>query len=286
MNTLLAPHLSTVARRLLVWLPLVLAFSPHAVRGQTLLAHYPMHGDFQDVVGSHHGSPIGISYGIDRNGTPGGAGQFNGISSYADIGSGLKPAFPITVTSWVKGYGIVLANDRVDQSRYGFELYWSPTNTDNRWVQFYSGSSGPKTRISRGPAGLGNVDPQAWHHITVVMHSVSDTEWFIDGRAYGDELMSGTGTTMRYSTDGHGTVGISLPPPSNGAFNGSIDELRLYSGALTLDQVARLAEFDQLPRILKAPVSTNVVIGSRVQFSVGSEFSGTAIPVVSARQQR
>ena len=255
-----------------VWLGSGLVFVPHTAQGQTLVAYYPFNGNFQDASGNgNHGTPNAVVFANDRNGIPNRASMFNGVNGHVDVGTGVKPAFPITFVSWVKGNGTVFSNDRVDSagSRFGFSVYWTSTNAA-RQVAFYSGASGASTREHRGPAGLGDLDPDAWHHLAVVMHSVTNTEWFINGQVYDDEKVGdGTGTSMRYSSDGRGTIGATLPESSSSFyFSGAVDELRIYAGALSHDAVKRLPEYDQVPKIVKVPSSLNVASGSPARFTV------------------
>lgn len=58
---------------------------------------------------------------------------------------------------------------------------------------------------------FGGVDPSKRLFLCVVMHSATDTDWYIDGKYYkGVRITDGRGTSMDYS-NASGTIGASLP---------------------------------------------------------------------------
>ena len=237
-------------------------------RGQVLYAHYPFRGDASDISGrGNHGIARGAELTADRFGNPDEAYAFNGVDNFIAIGSGVKPSFPLTLTAYVKGSGIVMANDRVDNSsyRHGFVVGWNPgaSPAGGPSVSFFSGYSMPSTRNSQGITGFPGVDPARWHFLAVVMRSVYDTQWYVDGVLYsGTRLGDGTGSTMTYSTSA-GTIGTMQP--AGGYYAGALDDIRVYSGALSASQLDEI--YDLAPQFAQFPKSQNVSNGASARFT-------------------
>jgi hypothetical protein len=233
--------------------------------GQTLRAHYQFSGNFLDSSGNgNHGTASGAILTTDRLGSSNSACYFDGVNDTISIGTGVKPAFPFTVSVWVNGSGWMMQSDSWGSYYYGFHIYWDPNYAS---IAFGDGGySASSSRSARAVSGFAGVSP-GWHHLAIVAYSATDTRWYIDGTFYDDQNSgNGTGTGMAYS-NGNSVVGRSSAGPGN--FEGAIDELRVYQGALSQAQIIDLPEYDLAPKITSAPQSLNVTNGAHAVLSVG-----------------
>lgn len=260
------PYLLTVGRFKAAFALLAIVASTFTSSGQTLRAYYPFDGNFQDASGNgHNGTANGSVLTTDRNGNENSACYFNGTNATMEIGTGVKPSFPFTIVAWVNGSGGLISNDSWGTYYYGFHVNWSLTTPQ---IAFGDGGfSASYSRRERSPLGFGGVAP-GWHHLAIVAYSVTDTRWYIDGVYYDDQAGgNGTATSMAYS-GGSGRVGRNAA--SAQYFNGSVDELRVYNGALSQSQITDLPEYDKAPKITSQPKSLQVTNGAHAEFSVGA----------------
>lgn len=242
---------------------MAIVLTPQTTPAQDLYAHYTFDGHTRDVAGRQpDAKPHGTQFTEDPFGRPNSAIQLNGTNEYLNVGNTLKPNFPITVVAIVKGAGALMANDQVNSGayRHGFAIGWDLSSTA---VNFFSGYASPDTRTAQAPRDFGGVDPSKWLFLCVVMHSATDTDWYIDGKYYkGVRITDGRGTSMNYS-NASGTIGASIP--HGGYFKGAIDELWVYGGkALSADQID--GHNNLKPIMLEFPKSVNLLIGSSHTF--------------------
>src|SRR2546427_4551010 len=67
-----------------------------------LIAWYPFTGNANDAsTNGNNGTVMGAQLTTDRNGVPNQAYLFNGTTDYINVGQGVKPTFPLTITAWI-----------------------------------------------------------------------------------------------------------------------------------------------------------------------------------------
>jgi len=207
-----------------------------------LVAYYSLNGNANDLSGNgNDGTIFGATLTTDRIGNPNSAYYFNGIDNYIDIGTGVKPNFPLTVGLWVNADTIqeasVFRNDTVNHAsnRYGLDLRIA--NGGVVYSNTYEGFSAPWNRISHV-----SVDPLyspgEWHHYAVVFNAASDRELYWDGVLV-NATFSGTGSGMLYS-GGSGALGIDAQYP----LLGSLDNITVHNRSLSSLEIQDLMDFN------------------------------------------
>lgn len=220
------------------------AFTP-AMPLDGLMAYYPFNGNANDISrNGNSGSVIGATPTQDRCNDSNGAYLFDGVNDYINIGSALKPAFPITIAAWIRlefdpgfiGYGIVTNN-------YDQEVnngVWMAISSTRRIAVSY-GDGGPIGRSSRRTKiGTTTLQSGVWYHVVGIINGRNDMELYVNGVNDGGFLEGGA-VDLSYS-GGSGNVGrrgsgVGLPPIY---FEGAIDDLAFYNRALTTAEVAAL----------------------------------------------
>ena len=207
-----------------------------------LVASWPLNGDAADASGNGHNGTIhgGVTFAPDRNGVPAAAARFDGVNGYIDIGSGVKPPFPLTVAMWTNfsetGHAI-FRNDVIDDNeyRYGVNLR---RGTDRRiYAYYFSGYSHPQARV-----GYYSVDPVAvageWHHLAVVYQGHRNVHIYWDGQEIAGSYDDGYGSGMTYSSApgalGHYHSGADV------YLAGLLDDVRVYNRGLSPAEVQEL----------------------------------------------
>ena len=212
-----------------------------------LVAHYPFDGDARDVSGNgRHGAMAGPVPTQDRFGNEDGAVLFSGSDHRIDLPhQALDGLFDVTISFWLK------------TSKSGAQAILSGANqsNDNEHIVFFI--SGSRFRYySHGRVGQGQlwcdvdvrpINDGAWHHFAVVRNaSEGNTDFFIDGAGYLDQC-----GYLEYGNLDIEAGGLILGQDQDrlgGGFDssqvlrGSLDDLRIYGGALSAAEVQALMD--------------------------------------------
>jgi len=217
-----------------------------------LVAHYPLDGDATDLTGRGHDGTIigGATTTNDRFGTPVSALSFDGDNDYIVIDMTPRLATEaVSMTAWVKMASTGTLRTE-DQDQWYVVSYGDQGH--------FLAVDGPGTAVLglHAPWGWGDchfrgtdttVDDGLWHHLAMIRDHAGTTRLYIDGAA--QDLASIDSSTSADPTAATCLVGpafddqawIGGNPPSRDLFNGAIDEVRIYTGVLTDDEIAALA---------------------------------------------
>jgi hypothetical protein len=226
-----------------------------------LRARYLADGDADDSAGSHHGTLHGgVTFG------PGYRGQgfdFNGVDAYVQVPNApdLEPA-KVTVKAWVKGTApgrnaYILSKGADGETAASYALYTGASSG----LQFYVYDGG--AYVQSPDVGTGVWDG-AWHHVAGT-YDGAFIRLFVDGV----EVGSGTPTHIR--------IGYPLPTSNdlfigsyNGGylFNGSIDEVAVYSRALTRLEIVASFNADEPSSVLLGGDGEDLLIGGTTAYDL------------------
>ena len=193
--------------------------------GTTPVAYYKLDNSSEDFsTGGNDGTDTNIEYRFGRFGQ---AAVFNGSNSKIDTGIS-SISSPFAVSMWI--------NEDVLDSGVFFGN-WNSTAADMYWQTTSDG----RLRISIdgysqeyfGTAG--DVKINTWHHIAVTL-SGGSYEVYLDGNSLGTSTTSVT----TFSSGQNFMIGNSSKPSTPLPFDGLIDQVRIYSTALSSSQVTEL----------------------------------------------
>ncbi|HQT44459.1 MAG TPA: LamG domain-containing protein, partial [Candidatus Micrarchaeota archaeon] len=191
----------------------------------------------------NNGSVNGASW--TSSGAYGGALSFNGVNNYVDLGAGtsLKNfTSQITVAAWVKEYFKSTSREAPIVSRWGnspsYILYLidavvSGTQKNQFAFDVWVNGSGYAATFDTGTGNRGS-----WHYV-VGTYDGSIVSIYLDGQlknttaAGGNIGLSGDDTVL-------GNYGGPYVSDNATAFNGSIDEVRIYNRSLSASEVNSL----------------------------------------------
>lgn len=208
-----------------------------------LVAYYPFNGNADDASGNgNHGTVHGATLIDDRFGNFDSAYSFDGVDDYIDIGNGVKPPFPVTVSVWVKNeestYTSLFRNDQWDDGSYRYGLATVISGSGHLQARYFEGFSIANNRIgyySDDPVGfLGE-----WHHYVVVFAGHLDVHLYWDGvEVLGS--YNGSGSGMSYSGSNGALAHFKAPNSVNTWMNGDLDDIRVYARALSEQEIQEL----------------------------------------------
>lgn len=214
-----------------------------------LIAWYPFNGNAGDSSGfGNHGTVFGATLTTDRNGNPGSAYLFNGSSHEitAPLNASLRPVNRITIATWIRpqvkatgGWNILVSyrnsNTAAPFNSYAIGAFAGLPNS-NRWS--YSLSS----NINFADNELRSRNPKmdnVWHHLATV-YDGSQMMIYING-------VLDTAVNANLGNFVYNNVFFSIgnySPSPNHNYVGSIDDLRIYDRALSLNEIRNLAGLD------------------------------------------
>jgi len=165
----------------------------------------------------------------------GGALEFDGSGDFIDCGNGpsLMITGAVTMTAWIKlgarGMDHKIGGNQ-DGANGGFKM--SMYNTDK--VEFEIRTSGNAAFLNRNVTGGTTLDTGIWYHVTGVY---SQEEGYI--RTYVNGVLDRELATAEELGASPGNFFVGCEPYNTGAynFNGIMDDLRLYSRALTEPEI-------------------------------------------------
>lgn len=209
------------------------------------VAYYPFNNNANDESGNgNHGTVYGATITTDRFGNPNSAYEFDGVDDEINIGSQLKPSFPISVSTWVSvddltGGGIIFRNDQWN----GYAYYRGVTLQYNELGKIYvavgNGFAAPWTR--RDFLTVESlISTNEWCHIVAIYNSYNNMQIFFNGVEHSTEPGNGTATGMSYS-DADGAIGSRYSGGQNiMVVDGIVDDVGIYNYALSADKIDSL----------------------------------------------
>ncbi|MFZ3031807.1 MAG: LamG domain-containing protein [Candidatus Moraniibacteriota bacterium] len=176
--------------------------------------------------------------------------SFDNTDDYVDLGSNasVDDLAVITVTAWVKpnstgGGTLAKILNKATSASGGWEFgvcahaSWGCSGSDTR-LRFYRWFSGAAGDWNSAASSL---QMGVWQHVAIVYDSGSSTNdpiFYIDGSVSATtEFSTPSGTA---SSDASQTLTIGNRPAADRAFDGVIDEVRLYNRALSAAEIAAL----------------------------------------------
>ena len=202
-----------------------------------MVAYYPFNGNANDESGNNNnGSVHGANLTSDRFGNPNSAYSFNGINDYISVPSSSTLNFQksITINFWMMIKNFFNREQYViSQGSYDNRLKISIIpNNHLRWTI--------KTNSSNNN-GIIDLDTEtqlvkdSLYNVTV-LYSGSDYEIYLNGNL--DSFSSWSCSILQTSIPL--TFAQMLPSDQNYNFNGTLDDIRIYNYALSVEQIKKL----------------------------------------------
>ena len=211
-----------------------------------LIAHYAFSGNADDGSGyDNNGTIYGAILTTDRFGNPNSAYSFDGVDDYIAILNNSSQQITtnqITVSAWIK----LNADVGNTQARTICKQALVPHNTLGWGLEIfgagYGGSTGNQVIFhdSSGSAWYNCLSPThlnlfQWYHV-----AVTDDAGLITIYVHGQEdYSSGSGLGIPSAIDAPIHIGVT-DPANRYFFNGTIDDIRVYSRALSAPEIYQL----------------------------------------------
>jgi len=260
-------RLAVVAALVHLPLPLLGALS------DGLIAWYPFTGNANDAsANGNNGTVVGAQLTSDRNNVPNQAYLFNGTSDYINIGPGVKPNFPLTVTAWIYptsgSWQTIFRSGTFNSSGSYSGVMLSYFGGGYLYTHIGSGPYSP-TNYRNYTMTQGTVPANAWTHVAVVWTDFQTTKFYVNGVPQSSRYDGvGSAATIVNTPATDGAIGKRDDPSNPQAFMGKLDEIRVYSRELTPSEINTLAI--EPPQVAIQPSSVTTNAGATVVFTANA----------------
>ena len=184
-----------------------------------------------------------------------GAMDFDGSDDYIETNYVL-PTTNLSYGAWGKSSATgfdnrMMGNADATGGLSGADIIWGATSANQIYVVTRNGANNNSRDIIDAPApNLGT----GWHHIFVTISSTEGAKLYYDGNLIGSKSSATAITsslTTRIGRDGNGTS----------AFNGQVDDVRLYNRALSASEITNLYNSQKaaFPTVSKPTLSDGLV---------------------------
>lgn len=228
----------------------------------SLVLCYLFNGDANDLSGNgNHGNLFGATLSTDRFGNTGGAYSFNGSSQYIEVPNSTSissPAARLTTVFWVQ------VNGWSNQFGVNYASILSKSNSATNCQYRVSLKDNGVSVINNGKYwdfnGTG-INLNTWYHIAVVFNNSTST-YYVNGVYAGQSTSPGTfafnsGNSMYIGRDDPGTTDY---------FGGKIDELRVFTRALSPAEIMQLYS-RSFTQFANAGIDTSVCAGDSIRLT-------------------
>ncbi len=218
-----------------------------------LVAYYPFNGNANDESGNqYHGVVEDIEYDFSVNEKQSSSAYFNGASSFIKLpetlGNVLAGSNPISVSCWV------YCENQSDYNKVIIQI--GPPISNSAFALFLSGGvGGPTGAFAYSEWGydydLFNNAPltlKKWHHCVAVLDTQSKISIYVDGvPCKSRSVVSNRGKSAPM-------IGRNNNPQS--VFFGRMDNVRIYSRALSDTEVTALYDYESIPQSINPRTAT------------------------------
>lgn len=213
----------------------VLLLGVFAISNADLVAWYPLDGNANDSAGSNHGTLAGNTTFV-TDPIRGQVASFDGNGDYIDCGNNASlQTSDFSVALWFKSDRWTTLHDNYN----GIISKRDDFFTSLDWEIYYDGNHDEIRTMTNNSYALfqhDDINPSlnTWHHLAFTK-SGTTANIYIDGILKSTDLTNAiitTNATLRI-----GTIGLDR---LNQAFDGYLDDVRIYDNALTQQEISQI----------------------------------------------
>ena len=226
-----------------------------------LVAYWPVDEGSGKVIGDISGNG---NTGTLKNGPSWGAGsglKFDGVNDYVDVGSIEITGKAMTLSAWFWSDDLANCSSKYHDCRIISKA--TGTTEQDHYFMVSTIKKGSNTRLrfrlkTNGTtktliASSGNIVENQWVHVAAVYDGAS-MRLYKDGVEVGKTSKSGTITNKSGVSC---WIGGNPPSATARPWDGQIDDVAIYSRALTVKEIQELALLDEIPSSNSPPPSSN-----------------------------
>lgn len=223
-----------------------------------LIAYYPFDGNTNDYSGNgNNGIANGGGFSTDKAGNVSKSYVFAGISDYIQIANSVSLKSPVNNISMSCMVNVREFTTGIDNIDYSALICKSNSNSDAQYRLALRRdglsviNNGKLGNIASGPALITN----QWYHITAVI-SNDTLKYYLNGQYVGKTYLP-----FSFTLNDNNPLYIGKDDPGGiEYFNGKLDEIRIYSRALTASDISRIYAISNTTSITKVINNDNNIV--------------------------
>ena len=207
---------------------------------QTLVASYAMEDSPRDTTANLMDPVAGGTVSYDATQVKEGKKSLllNGTDAFLQVPAQVADLEEMTVATWVNWQNTSSSWTRIFDFGNGTDEYMFLTPSNGSEMRFVIKYEGKEQILSASKLGTG------WHHVAVTLGSDGVT-LYVDGKAVGASQMTPRPSMFQPSRCYIGRSQFAADP----LFKGNIDDFRVYSYALSAEEIAKVANGEQVTAI-------------------------------------
>lgn len=213
-----------------------------ALKIKHIVGYWPFDSDFQDKVGSNHGTPLGTPLPSFTTGIIGQAAKFDGLdgapAQAVTIPTSGLPTGNFTLSFWEKApnstrAGYMLASG----SPTGYEVLYLWRRENNAYYGNFNGGTGPTGSMGQLNAAFPS---QVWHHNVFTYDATSNIyRWYVDGRVQPSQTSAtGDHTPPTPFTAWDSVIYLANRRSMNRAYAGLMDDMSYFDYTMEPREIA------------------------------------------------
>ncbi|NLH15400.1 MAG: hypothetical protein GX455_02365 [Phycisphaerae bacterium] len=213
-----------------------------ALKIKHIVGYWPFDGDFQDKVGTNHGTPLGTPLPSFTQGIIGQATKFDGLdgapAQAVRIPTSGLPTSNFTLSFWEKApnstrAGYMLASG----SPTGYEVLYLWRRENNAYYGNFNGGTGPTGSMGQLNAAFPS---QVWHHNVFTYDATSNIyRWYVDGQVQPSQSSAtGDHTPPTPFTAWDSVIYLANRRSMNRAYAGLMDDMSYFDYTMEPREIA------------------------------------------------
>jgi hypothetical protein len=208
----------------------------------TNAAYYKLDNSAEDSKGTNDGTESNIEYRFGRYGQ---AAVFNGSSSKIALvkNSTISPANDFTYSLWFKSDGTTFQTlfSHLGNSNPKYGVFLNHSSDASQSIRFLYSQGTNSQGNESSSANVWNVGQ--WHHLVITKSSTAGLKGYLDNIEIITDATLTADFTPYTLQNGNSNIGVYQYQTSGGElywFNGSIDQVRIFTPALSAENVTEL----------------------------------------------
>lgn len=219
---------------------------PYILHPLDLLAYWPFDesggSTAEDISGNHHHGTL-VNSPVWQQGLHGNALRFNGTNSHVNLHNLDIPGGALTLAAWVRAESFPTQQNRILSKATG------TAESDYLWMlSTINAANNPRFRLRTGGStatliGSGSLTAGIWHHVAAT-YDGAHMRLYLDGELVGSLAKTGL---LDQAPSVPAWIGGQPPTATQHPWHGLIDDVRIYTQALTQEEILHIMQTPGLP---------------------------------------
>lgn len=210
----------------------------YLINDANLVSYWKFEGNSNDSKGSNNGADTAVTYNV-ASGRYGQGGNYNGTTSLTTItdAASLKPTTNFSISMWVNSVSVNTIFQSYSQNTAVAGIVMQVDAGGLGWLVSGKNTGTVFNTDYAQIKGTININDGQWHHLVGIWDG-ANLQFYTDAKAATPVAWA---NAPAYAATNYVRIGVQVTTGPNGLFwQGSLDDLALFSRALTASEVSSL----------------------------------------------